>query len=193
VCVSNCSDCTVILGAVGTLLRLENCERLQLVAAAGQVQVVSCHSCTLYLGTIKPPVLLGDCRFVTLAPHNTRYEFIQEHMAAAGLPTGGASLWNQPIVVSNTREGCVRKPCGATPSSPLTHGSGGAGRGGSAGPKPMLLMPPEDFLPLVVPFRWVVGEGVGVGVGMMLMAADQDRVASHAWMCWCLHVLPTLL
>jgi TBCC domain-containing protein 1 len=53
----------VCIGAVGTLLRIDSCERLQLTAAAGQALVVSCHSCCLHLGTPRQPALLGDCRW----------------------------------------------------------------------------------------------------------------------------------
>ncbi len=46
----------------------------QLIAAAVRVIVSSCHDCVLNLATPRPPLLIGDCRFVRLAPYNTRYE-----------------------------------------------------------------------------------------------------------------------
>ncbi len=45
---------------------------LQVMAAASRVLVSSCHDCTLYLGTPRPPVFIGDNRFLRLAPLNTR-------------------------------------------------------------------------------------------------------------------------
>ncbi|WIA21468.1 hypothetical protein OEZ85_000675 [Tetradesmus obliquus] len=186
--ITNCMDCTVCIGAVGTLLRVDSCERLQLTAAAGQVLVVSCHSCCLHLGTPRQPALLGDCRFVKLAPFNTRYETLLEHMAAAGLAPNQPSLWDQPAIIpcsmsSSSGAGSSggagsgggaspaqqlqrQRPGAATPSSPHTHGSSGGGserRGSSSGlgQKPVLLMSPEEFLPLVVPFRGTAGPLAG--------------------------------
>ena len=43
---------------------------MQVVVAARCVAVNTCHDCILYLGVNRPPVLLGDNRFVQLAPHN---------------------------------------------------------------------------------------------------------------------------
>ncbi|KAF8056726.1 tbccd1 [Scenedesmus sp. PABB004] len=186
--ITNCTDCTVCLGAVGALLRLDGCERLQLTAAAGQVLAVSCHSCVLHLGTPRPPALLGDCRFNRLAPFNTRYEALPQHLAAAGI-AHGPSLWDQPLLLSGggggggggssgTSGGAPggsgggaaaqrqQRPGAASPSSPHTHGSSGAGPGGErrgwgGGAKPVSLLPPEEFLPLVVPFRGTPGPLAG--------------------------------
>jgi len=95
-----------------------------------------------------------------------------EHLAVAGIPVGKPSLWDQPVLMQNSREGCVRKPGGATPSSPHTHGSHGGprGAGGRGEPKPVLLMPPEEFLPVVVPFRGGPGPLAG-GVASSLSSS----------------------
>ena len=54
----------VVVGAVGHVLRVERCERLQLVAAAVRILITSCHDCVFYLGVNRPPLLLGDNRFL---------------------------------------------------------------------------------------------------------------------------------
>ena len=59
-----CSDCTVVVGAVGRMLRVERCERLQLIAACVRICISSCHDCVFYLGVNRPPLMLGDNRFV---------------------------------------------------------------------------------------------------------------------------------
>ena len=59
-----CSDCTVVVGAVGRMLRVERCERLQLIAGCIRICISSCHDCVFYLGVNRPPLLLGDNRFV---------------------------------------------------------------------------------------------------------------------------------
>lgn len=122
----NCSDCNICLGAVSTLLRIERCERLQLTAAAGQVVVLSCHSCCLHLGTHRQPAILGDCRFVKLAPHNMRYETLNQHLAAAGIAVGKQSLWDVPLILSAGSSGHSSSGGGANSSC------GGSSRGGSS-------------------------------------------------------------
>lgn len=59
-----CSDCTVVVGAVGRMLRVERCERLQLIAGCVRICISSCHDCVFYLGVNRPPLLLGDNRFI---------------------------------------------------------------------------------------------------------------------------------
>ncbi len=64
VSISCCSDCIVVVGAVGKLLRVERCVRLQLIAVCKRIYINASHDCIFYLGTNQPPVLLGDNRFV---------------------------------------------------------------------------------------------------------------------------------
>jgi len=49
---------------VGRLLRVERCERLQLVAAATRICIATCHDCVFYVGVNRPPLLIGDNRFL---------------------------------------------------------------------------------------------------------------------------------
>lgn len=83
--VSCCTDCVVVLGAVGKAVRLERCERVQLIVAAQRVVINTCHDCILYLAVNRPPVLLGDNRFVQLAPHNAGYDRLAHHVMRAGV------------------------------------------------------------------------------------------------------------
>jgi len=53
-----------VVGAVGRLLRVERCERLQLVAAATRICIATCHDCVFYVGVNRPPLLIGDNRFL---------------------------------------------------------------------------------------------------------------------------------
>ena len=49
---------------MGRVLKVERCERVQLVAAAVRICIASCHDCVFYLGVNRPPLLLGDNRFL---------------------------------------------------------------------------------------------------------------------------------
>lgn len=47
---------------------------MQLIAVTNRLIVSSCYDCQLFLGTARQPVFMGDCRYLKLAPFNTRYE-----------------------------------------------------------------------------------------------------------------------
>jgi Tubulin binding cofactor C len=83
--ISCCTDCVIVLGAAGKAVRVERCERVQVVVAAQHVVINTCHDCIFYLAVNRPPVLLGDNRFVQLAPHNAGYDHLQDHVTAAGV------------------------------------------------------------------------------------------------------------
>lgn len=53
--ISGCSDCTIVLGAVGRCVRLERCEKVQAIFTAVRAVVSSCHNCTLHLGINQSP------------------------------------------------------------------------------------------------------------------------------------------
>eukprot|EP00798_Chlamydomonas_sp_ICE-L_P003219 gene3219-13238_t len=151
--VSGCSDCTIVIGAAGRMLRLERCDKLQVMAAASRTVISSCHDCSLYLGTPRPPVFIGDNRFIRLAPLNTRFERQLVHVNEAGVRLDCANKWDTPIVLA----GKERRGMGSSPDSPRASYSSSP-----TPPKlPYSLMPPEDFLPFVTPF--VGSEGVLAG------------------------------
>ena len=60
--------CAQVLGAVGRLVRIERCERVQLITAASRLIVSSCHDCIFYLGVNRAPLLIGDNRFIQARP-----------------------------------------------------------------------------------------------------------------------------
>lgn len=57
-----------MLGAVGRLVRIERCERVQLITCAARLVVSSCHDCIFYLGVNGAPLLTGDNRFIQVPP-----------------------------------------------------------------------------------------------------------------------------
>ena len=58
------SSLQIMVGAVSRVLKVERCERVQLVAAAVRLYIASCHDCVFYLGVNRAPLLLGDNRFL---------------------------------------------------------------------------------------------------------------------------------
>jgi hypothetical protein len=62
----------IMVGAVSRVLKVERCERVQLVAAAVRLYIASCHDCVFYLGVNRAPLLLGDNRFLQVRSLGSR-------------------------------------------------------------------------------------------------------------------------
>uniref|UniRef100_A0A1D1ZXZ4 TBCC domain-containing protein 1 n=1 Tax=Auxenochlorella protothecoides TaxID=3075 RepID=A0A1D1ZXZ4_AUXPR len=181
--ISCCTDCLVVVGAVGCMLRVERCERVQVVAAARAATVNTCHDCILHLGVNREPLLAGDNRFVQLAPYNAGYERLEAHAALAGV-AGGRSLWDSPLAMlpEHRRDGggagagaghAAAASDAATAGSLHSASSGGSsassGSSGSTLPSSAVpggaatvsLLPPAKLVPFVVPFRGAGGPLAG--------------------------------
>ncbi|XP_020598899.1 TBCC domain-containing protein 1 isoform X2 [Phalaenopsis equestris] len=96
--VYGCSDATVVVGAVGKALRVEHCERVQIIAAAKRICIVNCRECVFYLGINHSPLVLGDNHKLQVAPYNTFYPQLLEHMSQVGI-NAIINRWNEPIVL----------------------------------------------------------------------------------------------
>ncbi|KAG5555578.1 hypothetical protein RHGRI_006279 [Rhododendron griersonianum] len=55
-----CSDATIVLGAVGKAVRVEHCERVQVIVAAKRICIANCRECVFYLGVNQRPLIVGD-------------------------------------------------------------------------------------------------------------------------------------
>eukprot|EP00884_Botryococcus_braunii_P002985 jgi/Botrbrau1/12688/Bobra.67_1s0052.1 len=158
--VTCCSDCTVVLGqspyegvcvvsakdfCAGSwvreqMLRVEKCERLQLIAACVRICISSCHDCIFYLGLVfTPPV---PSNHPELAPYNTQYERLPIHLSIAGV-TPEPNLWDKPVTLA-------REHGRATPDSGTDIGGGTTT---SKARDPVQLLPPERLVPFMVPFQ----------------------------------------
>lgn len=110
--VYGCSDATIILGAVGKAVRVEHCERVQVISAAKHISIANCRECVFYLGVNQRPLILGDNHKLQVAPYNTFYSELEEHMAQVGIDAT-INRWNEPLVL-----GMV------DPHDPLSHPAG---------------------------------------------------------------------
>jgi hypothetical protein len=162
-----CSDCTIVLGAVGRSLRLERCERTHVVAAAARVAALSCHDCVLSLGVRRRPLILGSSRGLLLAPHCAGYARLRSHMAAAGL-TPTPNRWDEPVGLG--REPVLLSAATSAPAAPS-----------AAGPAPTALLAPDRFAPLVIPFVGGAGPLCG-GAAHMDGAGRGGAADAGSWL-----------
>lgn len=103
VTIMGCSDCTIVVGAVQSMLQIIGSERIQLVAACRRLYISSCVESVFPIFTTTHPILAGDNRACQFAPYNTAYQNLPAHLRAANLPTASppaVNFWNCPIDVN---------------------------------------------------------------------------------------------
>uniref|UniRef100_A0A2P2MPN5 TBCC domain-containing protein 1 n=2 Tax=Rhizophora mucronata TaxID=61149 RepID=A0A2P2MPN5_RHIMU len=96
--VYGCSDATIVLGAVGKALRIEHCERVHVIAAAKRVCIASCWECVFFLGVNQQPLIVGDNHKIQVAPYNTYYSELEEHMSEVGIEAT-INRWDEPLTL----------------------------------------------------------------------------------------------
>ncbi|XXG64086.1 hypothetical protein AAC387_Pa05g2134 [Persea americana] len=96
--VYGCSDATIVLGAIGKSVRVDHCERVQLIAAAKRISISNCRECVFFLGINQRPVLLGDNHMLQVAPHNTFYSQLAEHVNQVGIDCT-VNRWDEPLAM----------------------------------------------------------------------------------------------
>ncbi|KAK1266836.1 hypothetical protein QJS04_geneDACA016326 [Acorus gramineus] len=93
-----CSDATIVLGAIGKAVRVEHCERVQVITAAKRICIANCRECVFFLGVNQRPLVLGDNHKLKVAPYNTFYSQLEEHMTKVGVD-GTVNRWDEPFVL----------------------------------------------------------------------------------------------
>ncbi|PNH12003.1 TBCC domain-containing protein 1 [Tetrabaena socialis] len=171
--VSGCSDCTIVVGAVGRLLRVERCDKVQVIAATNRLLVSACHECAFNVGCPRPPLLIGDNRFLRLGPYNTRYERQAAHAREVGLRCDLPNRFDQPLVLvgKDRSKGLAGS---SAPNSPRLGMGSSSGSAAAAATKACYsLQPPEEMLPFVVPF-------VGSGGALAGLTKEKERELNDA-------------
>eukprot|EP00903_Cladosiphon_okamuranus_P009851 g9361.t1 len=156
--VMGCKDCTVVIGAAAGMVRVEECERMQLVTCCRRLTVTNSLECIFPIFVATPPVLSGDNRACQFAPYNSCYPRHKAHLQRAGLLGEGdeeipANLWENPVEASmmgmpSMSAGTPTSGSRAKSRSPGGKGGPGGGMGHELSPA---IMPPEQFYTLAVP------------------------------------------
>ncbi|KAJ6912811.1 hypothetical protein NC651_015307 [Populus alba x Populus x berolinensis] len=93
-----CSDATIVLGAVGKAVRIEHCERVHVITAAKRVCIANCRECVFFLGVNQRPLIVGDNHKLQVAPYNTFYSELEEHMADVGIDAT-INRWDETLAL----------------------------------------------------------------------------------------------
>ncbi|CAO2831811.1 unnamed protein product [Amaranthus hypochondriacus] len=139
-----CSDATIVLGAVGKALRVEHCERVHVISAAKRVCIANCRECMFFLGVNQRPLIVGDNHKLQVAPYNTFYPHLEDHMSQVGVePT--INMWNEPLAL-----GVI------DPHDSLSHPAGVS----DVQAETAALIDPDQFTNFLIP-NWFGGEDLG--------------------------------
>ncbi|GJU79678.1 TBCC domain-containing protein 1 [Tanacetum coccineum] len=140
--VYGCSDATIVLGAVGKALRIEHCERVHIISAAKRICIANCRECVFFLGVNQQPLIVGDNHKLQVAPYNTFYPQLEEHMKQVGIEAS-PNRWDEPIAL-----GLV------DPHDSISHPAGVS----DCQTESATHLEPDQFTNFLIP-NWFQGEG----------------------------------
>jgi len=141
--IKDCSD-SVIVAGVTRMVTLENCTRCTVISITKSIKIQGCVDCTLHVCVNTKPVLAHGNSSITLAPYNTFYSQLDSHIQQMGINTSlKENLWNVPVDFSRTRSATVLTTNKAPSPALLDEKQSSC----------YVLMNPDDFTPLVVPFQ----------------------------------------
>eukprot|EP00300_Choanocystis_sp_HF-7_P028397 c33987_g1_i1.p1 GENE.c33987_g1_i1~~c33987_g1_i1.p1 ORF type:complete len:567 (+),score=100.02 c33987_g1_i1:249-1703(+) len=142
VTIYGCKNLTIVVGAVAKCVRMQRCVDVRVVVVTRMVVLKSCVSCTLNLYSALPPLFRGKHSEISLAPYNTHYGLLKEHLEAARLsPKQEPSMWLKPIMIAPKAPSRGRSP------SFTAHGDAAA----ATQDLPWAILPPSKFTEFVVP------------------------------------------
>ena len=115
--VSNCVNCTIFVASVARVCTLDRCENVTLCVASNYLRIGNCVDCTVYSYTqLGSPVIYGDTRSLTMAPHNATYPALKQLLAAAeivvpeSMPSAASTAEQKRVNAIQQRLGHFSKP-----------------------------------------------------------------------------------
>ncbi|XP_064391984.1 TBCC domain-containing protein 1-like [Halichondria panicea] len=124
VTLEKCSHCLLVLGAVKSVVTVSNCDTITVVAACRKVHISSSSLSTFHLLTMTRPLVFPSCFHLCLAPYNTSYPRLGDHLRGCGLSPSLHNHWDNPLLIGTDEDVSVVWE----------------------------RMPPESFRPLAIPF-----------------------------------------
>ncbi|KAL0488080.1 hypothetical protein AKO1_015253 [Acrasis kona] len=103
VVIRNCESCTIMLGAVSTILRVENCRCVNIVATCNAIIVDECKDSNLFISANVEPFVFDNNQDIWFAPYNSAYKNQAQHVRDAGIYYR-LNLFDQWTYVTNTKD-----------------------------------------------------------------------------------------
>ncbi|KAI5079468.1 hypothetical protein GOP47_0004947 [Adiantum capillus-veneris] len=135
--VYGCSDSIIVLGAVEKVVKIEHCERVQLIVCSRRICITNCRECLFNLAVNQRPLILGENHNLQVAPYNTFYPRLEAHLAQVGIELS-VNKWDKVLTL-----GVV------DPHDSLPHAAGVA----DAHAEGASLLSPDRFTNFVIP-KW---------------------------------------
>lgn len=129
VSIEKCKNTTVVLGPVEVSVMISGCENVTVIAPCARISVANSTLCSLYLLTPSRPIILPGCEAISLAPYNTFYPRLEEHMKRVVVPAS-INMWDHPLITGHEQH----------------HGLGETAQS-------WYLLPPSDFFQFIIPFE----------------------------------------
>lgn len=127
--IANCTNCTVFVASVAKITSIDKCENCNICLATNFLRLSNTIDSIIHSYTSSEPIMFGDNRGVTLAPHNACYPELSTHLKNAKLNISSNCLFHfsNPINMfgmNDDRENAIFQ-----------------------------ILPPKDFSLMVVPFN----------------------------------------
>ncbi|KAJ7976853.1 TBCC domain-containing protein 1 [Quillaja saponaria] len=160
--VYGCSDATIVLGAVGKAVRVEHCERVHVIVAAKRICIANCRECVFLLGVNQRPLIVGDNHKLQVAPYNTFYSQLVEHITEVGIDAT-INKWDEPLAL-----GMV------DPHDSLSHPAGVSDVQAESATR----IDPDQFTNFMIP-NWLGGDSPGSTKGNPFPLPDSYTASQH--------------
>ena len=81
--IDGCSNCTIMVGAVNKVLSVDKCENTIVSGTTNCCRIGNSIETTIHFYSVIRPILYGDNRGLTMAPHNLSYPELMTHVKRA--------------------------------------------------------------------------------------------------------------
>eukprot|EP00756_Hemistasia_phaeocysticola_P044610 Hpha_TRINITY_DN18407_c0_g1::TRINITY_DN18407_c0_g1_i1::g.165325::m.165325/K16810/TBCCD1; TBCC domain-containing protein 1 len=99
VAICGCTNTNIVLGAVQGAVTIEHCEKVRVVCAARQLRLFETQDARIYACVNTRVQAFGGNRHIELAPYNTVYPALEDHLHSAGI-NPSINLWNEVLFLS---------------------------------------------------------------------------------------------
>ena len=96
VTIFGCVNTNIVLGPVSGIVTIESCDKVRVVCPSRGIRMTDTTDSRVYICVNTPPLILAGCRSIEIAPYNTFYPALENHLKEAGVnPT--LNHWNLPV------------------------------------------------------------------------------------------------